>query len=557
MLKEPTRRQRMLFIGLESVGKTTLFSAITDQRAGEAANVKGSTIFAAEREIKSLPGWQAIDTPGIREDGSVSKRALKKEIEKADEVVAVLRGTHFSEELNAVLELIPPEARRVCFIVTFQDKMTDAMRRKLSEQVAKHSLPVLLVDTRTLTDDKKERIIAFLRKEAEFHPLKRRRMKQIELESVAVQQSVFHRPVAGPVVSAALLCLLFMAPIVLAYHTSEWVQQSADKWAVVPLQNAVGGLPSWLGAALAGNYGLLSLGIYSFVWAFPVVLFMSIANAAADDSGLKDRIVDSLDPLMRKIGLNGRDLVPLLTGFGCNVVAVQQTRSCSMCTRKRCVSFISFGSACSYQIGATLSIFHAAGREWLFIPYLAVLVAAAAVHNRIWYRIDQKWAAYFERRQTFLQKPSWKGIVFRVKEVLQQFIFQAMPIFLIICLAATVLNELGVIRLVTLLVSPVLSLFGAPEDAAPGLVFSLIRKDGILLFNEGNGALLDMLPGATLFLLIYLASTFTPCMVTVWTIAKELGMKTAAAIMGKQMATSVVSVLSIMIIWKLTLCIFK
>ena len=107
----------------------------------------------------------------------------------------------------------------------------------------------------------------------------------------------------------------------------------------------------------------------------------------------------------------------------------------------------------------------------------------------IWYRIDQKWAAYFERRQTFLQKPSWKGIVFRVKEVLQQFIFQAMPIFLIICLAATVLNELGVIRLVTLLVSPVLSLFGAPEDAAPGLVFSLIRKDGILLFNEGNGAL--------------------------------------------------------------------
>ena len=46
-----------------------------------------------------------------------------------------------------------------------------------------------------------------------------------------------------------------------------------------------------------------------------------------------------------------------------------------------------------------------------------------------------------------------------------------MPIFLIICLAATVLNELGVIRLVTLLVSPVLSLFGAPEDAAPGLVF--------------------------------------------------------------------------------------
>jgi predicted GTPase len=80
MLKEPTRRQRMLFIGLESVGKTTLFSAITDQRAGEAANVKGSTIFAAEREIKSLPGWQAIDTPGIRED----VQRVEKSAEKRD-----------------------------------------------------------------------------------------------------------------------------------------------------------------------------------------------------------------------------------------------------------------------------------------------------------------------------------------------------------------------------------------------------------------------------------------------------------------------------------------
>nr|MDH3162741.1 ferrous iron transporter B [Bacillus licheniformis] len=217
----------------------------------------------------------------------------------------------------------------------------------------------------------------------------------------------------------------------------------------------------------------------------------------ADDSGLKDRIVDSLDPLMRKIGLNGRDLVPLLTGFGRNVVAVQQTRSCGMCTRKRCVSFISFGSACGYQIGATLSIFHLCGKGVAVysLPRCSCC-RGITVHNRIWYRIDQKWAAYFERRQTFLQKPSWKGIVFRVKEVLQQFIFQAMPIFLIICLAATVLNELGVIRLVTLLVSPVLSLFGAPEDAAPGLVFSLIRKDGILLFNEGNGALLDIFAGS-------------------------------------------------------------
>ncbi|WP_077735329.1 nucleoside recognition domain-containing protein [Bacillus sonorensis] len=541
MLIKPKQHKRLLLIGLESVGKTTLCSAITDQGYGEETNVRGSTIFAAEREAKRLPGWTVVDMPGIREEDNIAKKTVKNEIETADKVVAVLRGTHFSEELRLILELIPPVCQHVCFIVTFQDKMTADMRHKLSEQVKKHDLPVFLIDSRRLTEDKKEKIFAFLKKGAVFHHGKRKQIEQIELGRTADQKLLFDRPIWGPILSASVLGLLFILPVMLAYHVSEWMQPYADQWVVEPLQHMMQGKPSWIRAVLAGNYGLFSLGIYSFVWAFPVVLFMSFANALTDDSGVKDRIVDSLDPYMRKIGLNGRDLVPFLTGFGCNVVAVHQTRSCSMCTRKQCVSLISFGSACSYQIGATISIFHAAGREWLFIPYLAALVIVGAVHNRIWYPADEKWSSYFQSRKTYLQRPSWKGTAFRVKSVVNQFILQAMPIFLIICLAASMLHELGVIHLLTLLASPVLHAFGAPGEAASGLVFSIIRKDGILLFNEGNGALLQALSGGTLFLLVYLASTFSSCMVTVWTIAKELGMRTAAGLIGRQMITSAAS----------------
>lgn len=102
-----------------------------------------------------------------------------------------------------------------------------------------------------------------------------------------------------------------------------------------------------------------------------------------------------------------------------------------------------------------------------------------------------------------------------------------------------------------MLASPVLKAFGAPEEAAPGLVFSMIRKDGILLFNEGGGTLLHSLSGGALFLLVYLASTFSACMVTVWTIAKELGIKAAAGLVGKQMVTAAVSTLALLCIYKL------
>ncbi|MDI3409905.1 50S ribosome-binding GTPase [Bacillus sonorensis] len=107
MLKKPKQQQRLLLVGLESVGKTTLFSAITDQQAGEETNVKGSTVFVTEREIKSLQGWVVVDAPGFRPDDSLTQRALKREIEKADHTIVVLRGTHFSEELQTIIGLIP------------------------------------------------------------------------------------------------------------------------------------------------------------------------------------------------------------------------------------------------------------------------------------------------------------------------------------------------------------------------------------------------------------------------------------------------------------------
>ncbi|MFT0800027.1 hypothetical protein VSK91_00900 [Bacillus swezeyi] len=72
-----------------------------------------------------------------------------------------------------------------------------------------------------------------------------------------------------------------------------------------------------------------------------------------------------------------------------------------------------------------------------------------------------------------------------------------------------------------------------------------------MLFNEGGGALLHSLSGGTLFLLVYLASTFSSCMVTVWTIAKELGIKTAAGLIGKQMLTAAVSALVLLCMFKL------
>ncbi|MBA2875247.1 hypothetical protein [Thermaerobacillus caldiproteolyticus] len=82
-----------------------------------------------------------------------------------------------------------------------------------------------------------------------------------------------------------------------------------------------------------------------------------------------------------------------------------------------------------------------------------------------------------------------------------------------------------------------------PTETAVGLVFSMIRKDGILLFNEENQVLLTTMSTFQLFLDVYLASTYSECAVIFWTIAKELGIRESLLLSGKQIITSFTSAL--------------
>lgn len=142
--------------------------------------------------------------------------------------------------------------------------MTPKMRLKLSDQINRYDLPVLPIDSRKMTESKRERLFAFLRKDASFHPLKRKQIECLKLESAPPQNMWLDHRIWGPFLSLPVLCVLFMLPVMLAFHVSEWAQQYADEWLIEPLKEAAVSWPSWLEAILAGSYGLfLSVFIHS------------------------------------------------------------------------------------------------------------------------------------------------------------------------------------------------------------------------------------------------------------------------------------------------------
>ena len=211
------------------------------------------------------------------------------------------------------------------------------------------------------------------------------------------------------------------------------------------------------------------------------------------------------------------------------------------------MSLVSFGTACSYQIGATLSIFNASQQSWLFLPYLCMIFIGGIIHNKLWYshQTHMTTQSVFQRQPVRWPKPklllkaAWKSI--------QMFIVQALPIFIVICLIVSLLSLTPILTFISKAFIPLLWLLDVPTQLAPGILFSMIRKDGMLLFNTNGGTLIQRLSAFQLLLLVFFSSTFTACSVTMTMLIRRLGSILGIKMIMKQMISSTLCVIVLVI----------
>ncbi|MBE7005465.1 MAG: ferrous iron transport protein B, partial [Ruminococcaceae bacterium] len=108
-------------------------------------------------------------------------------------------------------------------------------------------------------------------------------------------------------------------------------------WLQGLLESGIDALGAWTDRALtAGNvnpaiHDLIVNGIFagvgSVVSFLPIIVTLFFFLSLLEDSGYIARVAFFMDKLLRKLGLSGRSIVPLLIGFGCTVPAVMSTRT--------------------------------------------------------------------------------------------------------------------------------------------------------------------------------------------------------------------------------------
>ncbi len=529
-----------LLIGFESVGKSGLFREMTGEKSALPTNVKGSTTAALKGSCQLNRAMHLIDLPGLQLDmDSQNMQTIFTHLATDKTILLVVKATCLKEELVALYDQLQLKGKRVAIVATHCDKYQPTKLEKGHIQDLLQ-LPVIWLNTRKITRADQQAVLQCIQ-QATFWGASRSILNFLPASPAEQAQllPIFHHSLWGPLCASSIIFLMFALPVILAYLFTGWLEPIVDYYVLEPFISSISRVPQGIQQLLIGDYGLVTLGSYSFLWAFPVVFLISLMTTLTEEIGLQEHLTTTLDPWLRKIGLTGRDLLPVITGFGCNVVAVFQSRGCSSCTRTSCVSLIAFGSACSYQIGATLSIFNTAQVPFLFVPYLFLLFIVGAIHTRIWHKPATELTRIAPL--PYIQAINWRTFWWKIVGFMKQFIVQAMPIFLLICLVASLLQMFNLLAMFQWLAFPILKLFSLPMEAAPSLIFSFIRKDGLLIVNEGQGSLLASISIPQLFLLVYLASTLSACLVTLLTIGKELGWKNALSIASKQIITSLAS----------------
>ncbi len=535
---EAEQARQIVTLGLESVGKTQLLARLSG-RFATPENYRGSTL-ACDSYTDS--GFTWIDTPGIfRGSETQTSSETRKAVAQADQVLLVVRADHAADQLETLLPLV--EGKAGVLVLTFADRLPESKDRAQLQNDFRLALgvPVFLLDTRAV--DEKNR--ASIREAVAAQKNHRFRTSDIsalisKYPSRKTSTTVIEKIVSQPLVALGLLLLPTVVAVTQANRFADWLSTPLTN-IISPLQSWIESGPAFLAAILAGNYGLVSMFPFLLLYALPTILIFSTILAVYKSTGLIDRLSVALHPFLRPFGIGGRDLVRVVMGFGCNVPAVVATRSCASCSRGACVSAISFGSACSYQLPATLAVFAAAGMTGLGVVYIGVL----AVTTLIYLRFNTPKVLRLANNQLLLPEsdpihvPSLRGVTREVVDNIRQFVIMAFPVFAAICFVAASLAYFGILDAFAGFLAPLMAVFRLPGEAATSIALGSIRKDGIAigLLDDDWGTLKVALGDpAQVLTAVYLAGVLLPCLVTLYTIGREMRWGFAARLCLRQMA---------------------
>ena len=285
-------------------------------------------------------------------------------------------------------------------------------------------------------------------------------------------------------------------------------------------------------------------GVLSFL---PIIVTLFFFLSILEDTGYMARVAFVMDKLLRKIGLSGRSIVPMLIGFGCSVPAIMATRTVSSDRDRKMTILLTPYMSCSAKIAI-----YAFFTDALFPRYKALVMMGLyllGILVGILAALVMKGTAFRGKPVPFVMElpnyrlPSLKNVGLLLWEKARDFLQRA---FTVIFLAAIVIwflqtfdtrlnvvtdNGASLLALVGRLLAPLFAPLGFGDwRCVTALISGFIAKESVVSTLQvllGGAALSSLFPLRSAVSFLVFTLLYTPCVAAIATIRRELGSRWA------------------------------
>ncbi len=292
-------------------------------------------------------------------------------------------------------------------------------------------------------------------------------------------------------------------------------------------------------------------GVGNILSFLPIIVILFFFLSLLEDTGYMARVAFVMDKLLRKIGLSGRSIVPLLIGFGCSVPGVMASRTLpSERDRKMTILLTPFMS-CSAKLPIyaffTAAFFKDNGGLVMILLYfigIAVGILVALILKSVYFKGE---AVPFVMELPNYRLPGMKNVVMLLWDKAKDFLQRA---FTVIFLASIVIwflqrfnftlnmvtdSKDSILAEIAGIIAPVFSPMGYGDwRVCTALVTGFIAKESVVstlfVLYGTKEAVLGAMSMASAFSLLVFCLLYTPCVATIAVVKRELGAKWASIV---------------------------
>lgn len=300
-------------------------------------------------------------------------------------------------------------------------------------------------------------------------------------------------------------------------------------------------------------------GVGSVLTFIPIILCLFFFLSMLEDSGYMARIAFVTDSLLRKIGLSGRSIVPMLIGFGCSVPSIMATRTLPSDRDRKLTIMLTPFMSCTAKIAiyGFLARPFFGDKAWMVMIglYLLGIVSGILVAVMAKLLVFKGEAVPFVMELPNYRLPALKNVGQLLWEKTKDFLQKAFTIIFVATIVIWFLQhfdfhfnlledenvEQSILATVAGIVAPIFSPLGFGNwQTTTALVTGFIAKENVCAIIEQVYGGADMLhyfmtPTTVITLLVF-CLLYTPCIAAIATIRRELGNKWAASMVIGQCA---------------------